>query len=154
MQIVHNEDIALFSKKSCIAGIDQSKNFTKYKPISIPRKVGDAVIFSIDKDKKNYTDLKNSYISVKLQIIQKADDEPYVKSATEQVSCIDNLRYSLFKSAVLKLNNTVVGNPNAQTWLHRFFDMYIQPTDYRIRTTGKIFAGAQYEDDAGRLDPL
>lgn len=153
MQIVHSEDISFFSKRSCVAGIDNNRNFVKYKPISIPRKVGDTAIFCIDKDNKNYTDLKSSYITVKLQIINKSDEEPYVKSATETVSCIDNLRYSLFKSAQLKLNNTIVGNPNAQTWLHRFFDIYIQPTDYRIRTTGKIFAGAEHEDDAGRLDP-
>lgn len=151
MEVIHDESIALFAKKVCKAGNDINRIFTRYKPQSTPRKSGDSVCFSIDKDKKNFTDLKNSYIEFKIQIIKKADDEPYVKSATEQVACIDNLRYSFIKSATLKLNNTVIGNPNAQTWLHKFFDLYIEPTDYRIRSTEKIFAGAGHEDDAGRV---
>lgn len=149
MEVYHGEEIAFFSKKNCKAGNELNRVYTRYKPVSIPRKAGDTVSFAIDKDKKNFTDLKNSYIGFKIQIIKKADDEPYVKSETEQVACIDNMRFSFIKSASLKLNNTLVGNPNAQTWLHKFFDMYIEPTDYRIRTTEKIFAGAADEDDAG-----
>lgn len=148
MDLSHLENLALFSQSPCLNGLDFSCIYTKYRPVSSVKYLGDTISFSIQKDSKNFTDLSKSYIVMKLQIVDKTTNEPYVSSATATAAVVDNIRYSLVKSASISLNKTKIGNPEAQTWLQKYIELYTEPTDYKEKEEA-VFAGSK-EDDAGK----
>ena len=145
MELQHSPELAIFARKSCLSGTEHSKILTRYLPISSPKCLGDSISFSIEKDSKNFTDLSRSYVVMRIQIIDKTTNLPYVSSATTSAAVVDNIRYSLVKSTSIELNKTKIGNPEAQPWIQKFLELYTEPSDFKQQEQAG-FAGAEADD--------
>ena len=106
---IHTEDIALFSIQPTNAAVDHIY-WVKKGPTYLNDEGNNAVHFNIPGDGTDYTDLYNTYLYVKLKIVDEDGNVFKQGDALEENFAIpvDNIMHSLWDHVDVKLNNSMV----------------------------------------------
>lgn len=103
-----SQDLQLWDKKALQVEVEEG-NWEKKAPVTTNENATRHE-FYITADGERYTDLKNSYLEVEVQVCKEDGSN---MTGTDEVALVNNAMHGLFSQVVVSLNKTIVTSSNS-----------------------------------------
>jgi hypothetical protein len=146
------EDLQLWNKKAVQVEVEDGQ-FEEKAPITTNENATTHE-FRIPADGERYTDMKNSFIEVEIQIVKEDGTDT---GADDDVSLVNNAMHSIFQQAVLSLNETDVTSSNSTYHLRAYMEILLsfgpEAAKSQLGCIGWETDKAGHFDDAAAANP-
>lgn len=136
------EELSVFSEKPLQLAVLSNSNHV-YQPINSLEKA-QTLEFQSPAYNDQFKDLSSMYLKLTLQIL-KSDGTKYTESNVAQPLLASNPASSLFKSAVLAINNQIVRNIDSNYGIKELLETKVNFDETSLK--GRLAAQMFYEDD-------